>query len=259
MSPKPHVVPSPPFTPASIFLMQQAWFRFYQELAGPSSESGLPLPPPAGVVVLRGRGLWPWGGGGRPSPEGRQSDWQSEGQGGRAELRGLHGRHRAQGHAHIHAVTHLGRGSLLAPHSTDARLSALPQATPTVPVVGVGRVRVVGRVQEVALVLLGGSRLVEQQLGVCWVLTPLHHHCRATSSSAAGREPGGMRRNHEETKSNTTICCGDKSAQEQQEELETELVVEVEWEWSMAGEVDVDELVLVPSSVVFLKKLCCRA
>lgn len=42
-------------------------------------------------------------------------------------------------------------------------------------------------------------------------------------------------------------------------ELETELVVEVEWEWSMAGEVDVDELVLVPSSVVFLKKLCCRA
>lgn len=42
-------------------------------------------------------------------------------------------------------------------------------------------------------------------------------------------------------------------------ELETELVVDVEWEWSMAGEVDVDELVLVPSSVVFLKKLCCRA
>lgn len=42
-------------------------------------------------------------------------------------------------------------------------------------------------------------------------------------------------------------------------ELETELVVEVEWEWSMAGEVDVDELVLVPSSVVFLKKLCCKA
>lgn len=42
-------------------------------------------------------------------------------------------------------------------------------------------------------------------------------------------------------------------------ELETELVVEVEWEWSIAGEVDVDELVLVPSSVVFLKKLCCRA
>lgn len=42
-------------------------------------------------------------------------------------------------------------------------------------------------------------------------------------------------------------------------ELETELVVEVEWEWSMAGDVDVDELVLVPSSVVFLKKLCCRA
>lgn len=42
-------------------------------------------------------------------------------------------------------------------------------------------------------------------------------------------------------------------------ELETELVVEVEWEWSMAGEVDVDELVLVPSSVVFLKKLCCSA
>lgn len=42
-------------------------------------------------------------------------------------------------------------------------------------------------------------------------------------------------------------------------ELETELVVEVEWEWSMAGEVDVDELVFVPSSVVFLKKLCWRA
>lgn len=42
-------------------------------------------------------------------------------------------------------------------------------------------------------------------------------------------------------------------------ELDTELVVEVEWEWSMAGEVEVDELVLVPSSVVFLKKLCCRA
>lgn len=42
-------------------------------------------------------------------------------------------------------------------------------------------------------------------------------------------------------------------------ELETELVVEAEWEWSMAGDVDVDELVLVPSSVVFLKKLCCSA
>lgn len=42
-------------------------------------------------------------------------------------------------------------------------------------------------------------------------------------------------------------------------ELDTELVVEAEWEWSMAGDVDVDELVLVPSSVVFLKKLCCRA
>lgn len=42
-------------------------------------------------------------------------------------------------------------------------------------------------------------------------------------------------------------------------ELDTELVVEAEWEWSMAGDVDVDELVLVPSSVVFLKKLCCSA
>lgn len=129
------------------------------------------------VVVLRGWGLWPWGVGGRPSPEGRQSNWQSEGQGGRAKLRGLHGRHRPQvvepkRHAHIHAVTHLRRGSLLSPTSTDARLSALPQATPPVSVVGVGGVGVMRRVQEVALVLLGGSGLVEQQLGVCWVLTP---------------------------------------------------------------------------------------
>ena len=38
--------------------------------------------------------------------------------------------------------------------------------------VGISRVGVMGRVQEVALVLLGGSWLVEQQLGVCWVLTP---------------------------------------------------------------------------------------
>ena len=60
----------------------------------------------------------------------------------------------------------------MAPPSTDARLSNLPQATPTVSMVGISWVGVVRCVQKVALVLLGGSRLMEQQLGVCWVLTP---------------------------------------------------------------------------------------
>lgn len=53
---------------------------------------------------------------------------------------------------------------------------------------------VVGRVQEVALVLLGGSRLVEQQLGVCWVLTPTstitawpHPHLLLGGSLVGGR------------------------------------------------------------------------
>lgn len=149
----------------------------------PSAPRGGVIVVGGGVVVLGGRGLRPRGGGRRPSPEGRQSDWQREGQGRRAELRRLHGRHRPQvvqpqGHAHIHAVTHLGRGALLPPSppaaaaDADARLPALPQAAPAVPVLGVGRVWVVGRVQEVALVLLGGGRLVKQQLGVCWVLTP---------------------------------------------------------------------------------------
>lgn len=77
-----------------------------------------------------------------------------------------------QGHTHIHAVTHLRRGPLLPPTSAQARLSSLAQAALAVPVVGVGRVGVVGGVQEVALVLLGGSWLVKEQLGVGWVLPP---------------------------------------------------------------------------------------
>lgn len=60
----------------------------------------------------------------------------------------------------------------MTPNSTDARLSTLSQATLTISMVGVSRVGVVGLVQEVPLVLLGGSWLVKQQLGVCWVLTP---------------------------------------------------------------------------------------
>ncbi|KAG7273953.1 hypothetical protein CRUP_021237 [Coryphaenoides rupestris] len=117
---------------------------------------------------------------------------------------------KAQGHAHIHAVTHLGGGALLAPDSSsDARLHlSWPQAAPAVAMVGVDRMGVMGRVQEVTLVLLGGGRLVEQQLS------------EGLTFASAGLP-----------------------------ELETELVVEVEWEWSMAGEVDVEELVLVPSSV----------
>lgn len=42
-------------------------------------------------------------------------------------------------------------------------------------------------------------------------------------------------------------------------ELETELVVLVLWLCSIAGLVEVLLLVLVPSSLVFLKKLCCSA
>lgn len=60
--------------------------------------------------------------------------------------------------------------------------------------VGVSWVGVVGRVQKVALVLLGGSRLVEQQLGVCWVLTPTstitalpHPHLLLGGSLVRGR------------------------------------------------------------------------
>lgn len=78
-----------------------------------------------------------------------------------------------QGHTHIHAVTHFWRGPLLSPTSTDARLSSLAQAAAlTISVMGVGWVGVVGRVQEVALVLLGGSWLVKEQLGVGRVLPP---------------------------------------------------------------------------------------
>lgn len=75
-----------------------------------------------------------------------------------------------QGHTHIHAVTHLWRGPLLAPASAQARLSSLAQAALPVAVVGVGGVGVVRRVQEVALVLLGGGWLVKEQLGVGRVL-----------------------------------------------------------------------------------------
>lgn len=77
-----------------------------------------------------------------------------------------------QGHTHIHAVTHFWRGPLLPPTSADARLSSLAQAALTISMMGVGWVGVVGWVQEVALVLLGGSWLVEEQLGVGWVLPP---------------------------------------------------------------------------------------
>lgn len=42
-------------------------------------------------------------------------------------------------------------------------------------------------------------------------------------------------------------------------ELDTELVVLVEWLCSVPRLGEVLALVLVPSSAVFLKKLCCRA
>lgn len=77
-----------------------------------------------------------------------------------------------QGHTHIHAVTHFWRGSLLPPTAAHARLSSLAQAALAISMMGVGWVGVVGRVQEVALVLLGGSWLVKEQLGVGWVLPP---------------------------------------------------------------------------------------
>lgn len=118
------------------------------------------------IVVIRVWRFWPRGTGGRTSSEGRQSNWQSERQRGGTKLRGLHGRHCTQmvqpkGHAHIHAVIHLRWGSLLPPPSTDARLSTLSQATFTISMVGVSWVVVVGWVQDVALVLLGGSWLME--------------------------------------------------------------------------------------------------
>lgn len=61
----------------------------------------------------------------------------------------------------------------------------------------------------------------------------------------------------------TAIFRGEKEGQLSQGVLpELEEVLEVvpeDWDCSSAGLVDTLLLVLVPSSAVFLKKLCCRA